>query len=1145
MSLFGGGAKPATPGLFSNLGSSSATGTAATGGGLFGSSTTTTTQPPAGGAPFGGLGGNTTATAQPQASGGLFGGLGGGSTATATQPQANSALFGGLGGNATTQVTSGFGASTAATQAGGLRSLFGSTTQSHTAPPLLGTQQSALGAAQPQAQTQGLFGQSLQQNLAGSIQQQQQSQGASLGLNASQSAQQRTSYFDSILERNRKRKLGDRPDEDLPQLHLGLGDMRQRMKAFAPTRADAAVDAKAHYLLASSGVDPGKAVRDLNALNRTMGRVEPPARYEAPDTDVEGYLSNLQTQTTLSMIQDGLDRSVKDFDAFLADNVALEWEAQRKRIYQHFGIKYRGDSPAASRPGASTAEHGGFGVSRRSKAAGLAGSRANGSPAASAFGKTNHQKSVIGVSGQPGTTSKSVFSDIEKRMETSGLTPVDPNDRLNRESEARLSAKVQDLNLARIQKQCYPVLHEFASTAAESGEDHSSSIASAYRALIEIVGESSEIKQHADPSAVRERQFGAAYLSEAPTSREQINIRKRILEGSTRYLEKQYYEMIEGYIAKSPRDANVGGIPNVINKVKAYVRLRNLRKDLAPDNTDLQTIDEMPVWALIYYLLRSGKLVEARTYVESNATAFAAIDRSFLAYISAYTQRDGDKRLDPVLQTRIQNEYVQRARIAPENSIDPYRMACYKIVGRCDIRNRTFHNIQMELEDHLWLQLVLAREVNQADELASEVFNLASVQEVFKDYGTRYSIEKSNDNWGLYFFMQILAGLFEEAIAFLYLHAYPDAVHFAIALDYYGLLRVTDPQREDNDLLSYTTRNQPQIKFGHMVGHYTRDFRAANPSAAVDYLALICLNQDLPGQMGIRQVILCHEALRELVLESREFALLLGDIRGDGQRIKGVIEERMRLIGIKEKDDFMRNITIQAASVADDNGRTTDAVLLYHLAQEYDNVMTVINRALSEAVSVPIGQEQMRLQPLKPRSAPTSQNQQVNSLSLTSVDDPVVLAQNMMSLYSQTGMYREQIKETNWADCEALLKMSEARYYVEQGKYSEALDVIQQLQLLPIKANGNASLIRSYATKFSSLSPALASTIPNILTWAIGCTSSQLASMGGVYGGNDGTRQLFVEQLRQDTMDLTTYTSQLRYRFPPSVHEMLARAQSQ
>nr|7TBI_G1 Chain G1, Nic96 R2 [Saccharomyces cerevisiae]7TBI_G2 Chain G2, Nic96 R2 [Saccharomyces cerevisiae]7TBJ_G1 Chain G1, NUP93 R2 [Homo sapiens]7TBJ_G2 Chain G2, NUP93 R2 [Homo sapiens]7TBK_G1 Chain G1, NUP93 R2 [Homo sapiens]7TBK_G2 Chain G2, NUP93 R2 [Homo sapiens]7TBL_G1 Chain G1, NUP93 R2 [Homo sapiens]7TBL_G2 Chain G2, NUP93 R2 [Homo sapiens]7TBM_G1 Chain G1, NUP93 R2 [Homo sapiens]7TBM_G2 Chain G2, NUP93 R2 [Homo sapiens] len=53
--------------------------------------------------------------------------------------------------------------------------------------------------------------------------------------------------------------------------------------------------------------------------------------------DVDTYLSNLQTKTTLSMIADGLERSARDFDAFLEENVTLEWEAQRKRIYQHFG----------------------------------------------------------------------------------------------------------------------------------------------------------------------------------------------------------------------------------------------------------------------------------------------------------------------------------------------------------------------------------------------------------------------------------------------------------------------------------------------------------------------------------------------------------------------------------------------------------------------------------------------------------------------------------------------------------------------------------------------------------------------------------------------------------------------------------------
>src|SRR5439155_26728604 len=133
----------------------------------------------------------------------------------------------------------------------------------------------------------------------------------------------------------------------------------------------------------------------------------------------------------------------------------------------------------------------------------------------------------------------------------------------------------------------------------------------------------------------------------------------------------------------------------------------------------------------------------------------------------------------------------------------------------------------------------------------------------------------------------------------------------------------------------------------------------------------------------------CHEALRELVLESREFAQLLGDVRSDGQRIKGAIEERMSLIGLTDTDDFMRTVTIQAASSADDNGRVTDAVLLYHLAGEYNNVMEIVIRALSEAIAVDIGQETLPLLPLKPRRERQAEQQQGSSLSLTAVDDPV------------------------------------------------------------------------------------------------------------------------------------------------------------
>jgi nuclear pore complex protein Nup93 len=348
----------------------------------------------------------------------------------------------------------------------------------------------------------------------------------------------------------------------------------------------------------------------------------------------------------------------------------------------------------------------------------------------------------------------------------------------------------------------------------------------------------------------------------------------------------------------------------------------------------------------------------------------------------------------------------------------------------------------MEIEDFAWIQIVLARELNRVDSMAGEVYGLDDARTTIRHIGEKYfnkgGAEVLGKGFGTYVFLLVALGMFEDAVSFLYTYSYVDGVHLAIALDFYGLLRVSNPGAGSEDLLSLTTRGQPQINFGTMVGLYTRDFRAANVSAAVDYLTMICLNKDLPGQAGINQVALCHEALRELVLESREFALLLGDMREDGQRIKGVIEERMRLIGLDERDDFMRRITMQAASVADDNGRTTDAVLLYHLAGEYDNVMIIINRALSEAVAVPVGEERMRIEPLKPRDAVMERG---TESSLTSVDDPILLAQRMKALYDGNSMFSQKISGSNLVACGTLLEMSAAKDLVEKNDWPRALDV--------------------------------------------------------------------------------------------------------
>jgi nuclear pore complex protein Nup93 len=239
-------------------------------------------------------------------------------------------------------------------------------------------------------------------------------------------------------------------------------------------------------------------------------------------------------------------------------------------------------------------------------------------------------------------------------------------------------------------------------------------------------------------------------------------------------------------------------------------------------------------------------------------------------------------------------------------------------------------------------------------------------------------------------------------------------------------------------------KQYPQINFGYLITQYTREFRTGLVEAAVDYFTLLCLNADLPGSLGKNQASVCHEALREFILETRDFAKLLGDIRADGTRIKGLIEQRISLIKLVDQNEFLRTITVQAAAVADDKGLITDAVLLYHLAEDYDRVIDIINRALSDSVAVELGGPALKLQPLLPRTEQQGVEESVepgSSLSLTAVEDPVVLAKNMIGLYNTNALYYQRIRQVNRDACGLLLRMMEAKTEVEAGKWTQALDV--------------------------------------------------------------------------------------------------------
>ena len=359
-----------------------------------------------------------------------------------------------------------------------------------------------------------------------------------------------------------------------------------------------------------------------------------------------------------------------------------------------------------------------------------------------------------------------------------------------------------------------------------------------------------------------------------------------------------------------------------------------------------------------------------------------------------------------------------------------------------------------------------------------------------------------------------------------------------------------------------TTTELPQINFVPLIAYYTVSFRTALPAPAVDYLVLICLNSDLAGGLGEIQTNGCHECLRQLCLETREFAQLLGDIRTDGTRIPGAIESQSRLIKLDTHTDFLNAVTIQAAAIADERSQVADAVLLYHLCEDYDNVVRVLNSTLADAVTLDLGESPMQLQPLKPRQEQPNQEgasepvvDPGSSLSLTqTTNSPRILAQNMTRLYDENALYYNRISPQNRKTCGILLQLLDARQCLETDppQLQLALEALNGTGLLPLNVNGNISLIRSNAAAFAALTPVVARCAGVAVVWAIGAIGAyreKLATQGGSWEGDrvggfgeDESRERMKEVLSVMAKDLMVFAGLVKYKLPGRVYDMLTRA---
>lgn len=793
----------------------------------------------------------------------------------------------------------------------------------------------------------------------------------------------------------------------------------------------------------------------------------------------------------------------------------MDWKVRREQICQYFGLL----------PSKGGQSEGGSGSSGDDK------NRKGFSAIVPGWNKNSIGRAVLGpISGSAEFVDVDVTQKANNNNNQTSLTPSIFGSTGNVPTAYSRTKKyaqiIAEFNRARLNKAPYPISSHFYQAAVQSGgsDVRSQQVQDIWRIFHEITGETLD-------SPIPERKFAKAYLVDEPESRDAIDLRKKITEGSKRFLEKQFMDQLELAIAKNPVQAQLGGIPSIQSKIRAFLNLRFSEngKWVFPS---LEVINNVPIWAMIYFMVRAGHINEAVKFTTTHREEFMKLGSAFPTYLKAFAESP-NKILAQSLLEGIRREFNEQIRYF-DGSSDPYKYALYKIVGRCELSKKSFPGVIDTTEDWLWIHLSLVYEEPSDLSTVYEKYSLQNLQLAVTNFGPKY-FNPENKTPALYCQVLIMVGLFEKAIHYTYTFSQIDAVHFSIVLTYFGLLRpITNILKFQNELLYTNKKENSELNFARLMGIYTKDFRRSDCVDAVEYLILICLNGDLPSPEGDEHLKMCHESLKELVLETREFSKLLGDIRPDGSRKPGAIEERMTLIHLDNLSEYLRAITEQAALKAEEDGRISDAVLLYQLSEDYDTVVTIVNKSLGEMLAVqPLGQ-------------PVSQGLGDNNmpLVLATTENPAQLAQHIMEVYTANVSIYNKVKQRNRDTCLTLLSIVRARDLYAANEFEQCLQTLNTTNILVLDPSADISVVRQRSQEFVMLHQAVARNVPSLLVMVMECCAKIVASIRQSHFSNDG-REARISKLRGIAKNCMVYSGMIQYKMPKEVFIKLSTLETQ
>ncbi|KAJ1941503.1 nuclear pore complex subunit, partial [Linderina macrospora] len=569
------------------------------------------------------------------------------------------------------------------------------------------------------------------------------------------------------------------------------------------------------------------------------------------------------------------------------------------------------------------------------------------------------------------------------------------------------------------------------------------------------------------------------------------------------YLEKTFAEHIDSVIAQYPREANVGGVPSVHRKIQGYLKV-HFARSYAPEF--LEAFENEAIWAHMYMLYRCGYASELLKYALDLEDVIVESDPGFVAHLKAFI--NGAEQIRSTTATT--NTSLQ----------DPYKAALYRVIGRGNVPKKATAEVTQTTEDYMWAHLAMVRDSAKLTAAGQPCSTLKSLQELILKFGPGH-FDSNGANPLLYFRVLLLSGLFAHAIDYLVrVDQYQaEAVHVAIALADMGRLSVPgdDPAGTFANFL-VEEGGKTSLDFTKLLVHYARALPPTMADDAAQYLLLLTLKAlGTTDAAHDRQNRLCQQAFIHVLYENRQYTHYLGHVNPEGTRVRGYLEKYMPLMGLRNSEEFSQNIITKLADHSRDEGRLTDTVMLYNLAERHSAVLNVLNKQLGEVLFL--------------RS--TGRESEAGELA-----DIEGIARTVLRHYRNQDNVSRDLDTNAVMTCNTLLEVIDFLRAYDRRSYEQALNCVEHTGLLPL--TGDVTQATQHADRIRTLDDAITKNFSLILLTAMD-TLLQLYSGLKESAFLDTVKQSNMLMLRRKARGLMVFAGMIQFRMQPDTYAKLNR----